>query len=226
MAPTAGTTLALAASQIGTGENPPGSNHNKYTTWYGMNGAWCYMFVSWCFGQLGALDLVHGKHAYVPDVKGVFEPHGEWHTSDPKAGDLVAFDFNRSGSPEHIGLVEKVLSASTIQTIEGNTSDHVYRRVRSRSYVYGYARPKYAAGSPNPHPWPGRYLRYVQGHPIVSGADVTFVQQRLGVHHHAVKVDGRYGPVTAAAVRAFQKDAHLSVDAVVGPNTWRALAHA
>src|SRR5262249_3336606 len=104
MAPTAGTTLALAASQIGTGENPPGSNHNKYTSWYGMDGAWCFMFVSWCFDQLGALDLIHGKHAYVPDFKGIFEPHGEFHTSSPKVGDLVAFDFNGNGTPEHIGL--------------------------------------------------------------------------------------------------------------------------
>ena len=45
----------------------------------------------------------------------------------------MAFDFNHSGEPEHIGMVEKMLSASLIQTIEGNTSDHVYRRRRARS---------------------------------------------------------------------------------------------
>lgn len=221
MAPTAGTTLALAASQIGTGENPPGSNRTKY----GPTGPWCFYFVSWCFNQLHALDLIHGTHGYVPYFKSIFAPHGEFRTSDPRPGDLVAFDFNRSGSPEHIGIVEKVLSASAIQTIEGNTSDHVYRRVRSRSYVYGYARPKYAA--PNPNVWPGRYLRYTSNDKaLMHGSDVTWVQRRLGVHHHAVTVDGYYGTKTAGAVAAFQKDSHLSVDGIVGPKTWKALAHA
>jgi len=140
---TAHAILAYEASQIGTGESPPGSNHNKYTSWYGMNGAWCFMFQSYSFNHLGALDLIFGKHAYVPDFRSIFSAHGEFHTSNPKPGDLVAFDFNKSGEPEHIGIVEKVLSGSYIQTIEGNTSDKVMRRTRARSYVYGYATPKY-----------------------------------------------------------------------------------
>ena len=156
LATTGGTTahavLAYEASQIGQGEHPPGSNHNKYTTWYGADDAWCFMFQDYCFNHFGALDLVHGKHAYVPDFKAIFSPRGEFHTSSPRLGDLVAFDFNFSGEPEHIGIVEKVISGSTIQTIEGNTSDHVMRRTRSRSYVYGYATPNYGATpTPTPH---------------------------------------------------------------------------
>lgn len=148
---TAHAILSYEASQIGTGESPAGSNHNKYTQWYGFDGAWCFMMQSYCFNHFGALDLIHGRHAYVPDFRSIFKPHGEYHVSDPHPGDLVAFDFNRSGEPEHIGIVEKVISAWTIQTIEGNTSDKVMRRTRSRSYVYAYATPKYgAAPPPNP----------------------------------------------------------------------------
>lgn len=44
------------------------------------------------------------------------------------------------------------------------------------------------------------------------------IQARLGL-----KVDGWYGPVTEAAVRAFQQANGLTVDGVVGPITWRAL---
>jgi hypothetical protein len=135
--------LTWEASQIGTGEHPAGSNHTIYSLW--GDGPWCFYFQSYGFRKYNALDLIFGAHGYVPDFKGIFSPHGEFHTSSPKPGDLVAFDFNRSGEPEHIGMVEKVISGSVIQTIEGNTSDHVMRRTRSRSYVYGYATPKYGS---------------------------------------------------------------------------------
>jgi hypothetical protein len=220
MSITAAQMLTYQASQIGTGESPAGSNKNKYTKWYGLTGPWCFMFQCYCFDHFGALDLVHGKHAYVPDFKRVFQPHGEYHTSDPKPGDLVAFDFNQSGEPEHIGIVEKVLSSSTIQTIEGNTSDHVYRRRRARTYVYAYATPKYA--KPNPDAYPGTVYKLKS--PMMSGSHVKWVQQHLGTHGHKVTVDSEYGPKTAAAVKAFQKDAKLTQDGQVGPNTWAALA--
>jgi hypothetical protein len=213
--------LAYQATWIGTGEKPPGSNKVPgITDKYGMVGPWCFMFQSEMFDHFGALDLIHGKHAYVPDFKGIFAPHGEFHWSDPKPGDLVAFDFNSSGEPEHIGIVEKVLSSSEIQTIEGNTSDHVYRRIRNRTYAWAYATPKYAKVAA----FPGRILKYTKGRTLMHGSDVTWVQRRLGVHHHAVTADGYYGPKTAAAVHTFQTGAHLTADSQVGPKTWAALA--
>jgi peptidoglycan hydrolase-like protein with peptidoglycan-binding domain len=35
--------------------------------------------------------------------------------------------------------------------------------------------------------------------------------------------DGIYGPITRAAVKAFQRDAGIIVDGLVGPQTWTAL---
>lgn len=145
--------LSWEASQIGTGEHPPGSNHTIYSLW--GDGPWCFYFQSFAFRHFGALDLIFGAHGYVPDFRSIFAPHGEFHTSSPRPGDLVAFDFNGNGEPEHIGIVEKVLSGSYIQTIEGNTSDHVMRRTRYRGYVYGYATPKYGSvPAPGPTPTP------------------------------------------------------------------------
>lgn len=99
--PTAAQLLTYQAAQIGTGESPAGSNKNRYTAWYGSARAWCFMFQCYCFHHFDALDLIHGRNAYVPDFKSIFKPHGEYHTSNPRPGDLVAFDFNRSAGRSH-----------------------------------------------------------------------------------------------------------------------------
>lgn len=56
-----------------------------------------------------------------------------------------------------------------------------------------------------------------------SGEDVRTVQYLLGVHGHAIPVDGQFGPATKAAVHAFQSGAGLPADGVVGDHTWEAL---
>jgi hypothetical protein len=92
------------------------------------------------------------------------------------------------------------------------------------SVLYGMVHDGTFAKS-TPGGWPGRYLKYTAGKPLMHGSDVRWVQERLGVHGHHVTVDGQYGPKTAAAVKSFQTSSHLSADGVVGPNTWGALAH-
>ena len=50
---------ALAATQIGVREDPPGSNRVKFNTWYygrevsGDSYPWCMVFVQWVFAQAG-----------------------------------------------------------------------------------------------------------------------------------------------------------------------------
>jgi hypothetical protein len=54
--------------------------------------------------------------------------------------------------------------------------------------------------------------------------EVEALQKRLNLFGANLKIDGNFGPITAAAVRAFQRSrSNLTVDAIVGPATKRAL---
>lgn len=54
--------LNQARSWIGIGENPPGSNHNEITVLYGMDAAWCCMFIWACFNKSGHADIRYIIH--------------------------------------------------------------------------------------------------------------------------------------------------------------------
>ena len=57
-----------------------------------------------------------------------------------------------------------------------------------------------------------------------KGVSVRGLQRRLiDAGFGPDEIDGRFGPQTAAAVRAFQKQNDLDVDGIVGPNTWERL---
>lgn len=58
-----------------------------------------------------------------------------------------------------------------------------------------------------------------------SGAAVADLQRRLAaMGYNPGPIDGRYGPRTAAAVKAFQQSAGIAIDGVAGPQTQAALA--
>ncbi|WP_433363073.1 peptidoglycan-binding domain-containing protein [Actinoplanes sp. CA-142083] len=65
-------------------------------------------------------------------------------------------------------------------------------------------------------PWP-EIRKGVKEHPVPT------LQYLLRARNRPVAVDGEFGPKTDAAVRAFQQEKHLTVDGIVGPNTWGAL---
>ena len=57
--------------------------------------------------------------------------------------------------------------------------------------------------------------------PRLEGDDVRAAQQQLEALGYAVgEIDGVYGPQTEAATRAFQVRNNLTVDGIVGPQTW------
>jgi peptidoglycan hydrolase-like protein with peptidoglycan-binding domain len=209
--------LTQARKLLGTKENPPGSNHNLVTTWYGFDGAWCDMSVSYEAGHSDNLSAMMGKFAYTVAHAQAFKTNGRWHygLGGIRAGDIVFFDWSGGGNIggiDHVGLVEAVHSNGTITTLEGNTSDEFRRRVRS-ACVVGYGRPAYGDAAPLP-PTDGM-LRLGS-----TGNAVRALQANLNtVMHSGLTVDGQFGALTETAVRAFQTRYKLSADGVYGPQS-------
>ena len=137
--------LDLAIGELGTTENPPESNNNKYGSWYGVNyQPWCAIFCTWCFEHAGeSPSFVKGsRYAYCPYVVADARAnrYGLSTTDDPIPGDLVLYDWAYDTIYDHIGIFEKDLGGGNFQAIEGNTSTsnnsnggQVMRRQRSKS---------------------------------------------------------------------------------------------
>lgn len=119
--------IEIALAEVGTKENPPNSNIQKYGQWYAMNGvAWCAIFISWVLNKAGYSwpKIIESKKgfAYVPTLY-LRALQNNWITKEPKPGDAVIFDWNDDNSGDHIGIFKKwVVEGKKFETIEGNTS--------------------------------------------------------------------------------------------------------
>jgi peptidoglycan hydrolase-like protein with peptidoglycan-binding domain len=65
-----------------------------------------------------------------------------------------------------------------------------------------------------------------QSHPVLTSGSIGLPVRRLQSRMSAVGfdmggVDGRFGPKTEAAVRKLQQDFNLTVDGIVGQQTWQ-----
>lgn len=70
----------------------------------------------------------------------------------------------------------------------------------------------------------GDRLLYQKSSPMLRGDDVADLQRRLGtLGFDAGRVDGIFGPDTAAAVNNFQRNAGLPTDAIFGPESLAAI---
>jgi hypothetical protein len=137
--------VALAQGEVGQAEQPPGSNNSLRIAQYRTAtagapgpGPWCAYFTSWLARSAGVPVGDHGQGFGSVDAlyawaqkSGRAIPSGSG--QDPKPGDLIVWD-------EHIGIVESVRPDGSIQTIEGNSSDRVSRRVHPKGDAIGYVR--------------------------------------------------------------------------------------
>jgi hypothetical protein len=136
--------VAIAESQLGQTEQPPGSNESPAIAQYrgatagAIPGApWCAYFASWVARQAGEPIGENGQGAgAVSDVWSWAQSTGRAIPNGPgvvpQPGDLIVF------GDEHVGIVRDVLPSGQIQTIEGNYENKVAANVRSPTEATGY----------------------------------------------------------------------------------------
>lgn len=129
--------VAYALSQQGVHESPWGSNRggdvHRYQSSTGAYGAaWCASFFWYCWQvagyrgttSAGAWDTTDSHGTHIVDI------------AHAKPGDGVSFDVGNG----HIGMYLSH-TASTVKTIDGNTSDQVAVRERPISSIHSICRP-------------------------------------------------------------------------------------
>jgi len=136
--------VAIAESQLGQTEQPPGSNESPAIAEYrsatagAIPGApWCAYFASWAAAQAGEPIGQGGQGlGSVSEIWSWAQSVGRAVSNGPgvvpKPGDLIVF------GAEHVGIVRDVLPDGQIQTIEGNYENKVAANVRSPTEATGY----------------------------------------------------------------------------------------
>lgn len=131
--------VEVALTQVGNEGGEP------YWSWWGLDYRveWCAIFVSWCADQCGYLDA-----GVLPKMEGVrpyvdwFIQRDQWQGRDyePNPGDIIFFDWEPDGSPDHVGIVERCENG-IVYTVEGNSADKclekTYREGDQRIYGFG-----------------------------------------------------------------------------------------
>lgn len=229
-------TAAQFVGYLGTLNHKPvrgrrGENENPEVDWFYDDKEhaepWCAIHL--CFAAAhfkGFLSSIGGKNAMAAGWESRAPEHGKWfprhHAKDAEEGDFLEMDFNHNGGADHTEAFVKRIDAEHFLARGGNVGgDNAADNVRRYADVYGFFRPKYA---PVDHTvYSGTLYWYRRNHHMQHSLYVKQIQEWLCAWGYKVDVDTYYGPKTAAAVKAFQKDHKLEVDGKVGPHTWRAL---
>lgn len=175
-----------------------------------------------------------------------YKAKGQFHTKNPKPGDQIFFWNGSKTDVAHTGIVYKV-DSQYVYTVEGNTSaasgvvangGGVAKKKYALSYarIYGYGRPAFDA-EPATEGKTENTTANSKGESTVNielkvlksgstGEQVKNLQRLLIAKGYTLKkygADGDFGGETETAVKAFQKVNYLTVDGIVGLNTWSKL---
>ncbi|WP_327344467.1 peptidoglycan-binding protein [Streptomyces europaeiscabiei] len=176
----------------------------------------------WAYEQRGTYGTTHRQLTYGIGNDN-YDPYRPVNLGDGDGGGQlpspgVSWPILQSGSKG-----ADVRSAQQLLTAHGYTvdADGVFGP-KSRSAVIQFQKSRSLAadGVIGPNTW-SKLIKTVQYGS--SGQAVKAAQTQLNVYGYGLAADGEFGSKTKSAVVAFQKNHHLQVDGVIGPETWRAL---
>lgn len=210
--------------------------------------AWCDVYVDCCVFLAADKDKEAAMYVLCQPKRSAgagclysaqyYKQAGRWSTK-PQVGAQIFFSY-QAGEVSHTGLVES-FTTTTVNTIEGNTSDKVARRTYSINdpHIYGYGLPRYGevngGGSSSivvPTPTPATTpvgtcsIKLPQLSAGMTGYVVLGMQGILIARGYGCGpdgADGDFGTNTVAAVKAFQRKNGLTADGIIGSATWAKL---
>ena len=136
--------IAVALAEEGYREWT-GNNDTKFGEWNNCNyQAWCATFVSYCANNAGVPKNIVCRSISVTVIMNTFDNWDRFYYKEsytPVRGDLIIF---KSDGASHVGIVLSS-DATTVYTIEGNTSNMVAKRSYplNHSTITGYCHPNY-----------------------------------------------------------------------------------
>ena len=200
--------------------------------------SWCATFVSAIAKFCGLLNIIPAGCS-CPRQIALWQKLGRWQEDDsytPMMGDIIYYDWqdngvgDNKGVSDHVGIVVSVLG-NNIKVIEGNKNDSVsYRTIAvNAKYIRGFGCPSFASKTTEEN---------VQLKESVCSVELKILKQ--GSKGNSVKAlqlllignncscgssgaDGDFGSAILSAVKKYQKLKGLSIDGIIGKNTWSAL---
>ena len=134
--------LKLAQKYLGKG----GSIFNQFCH---SSGAWCCAYVTYLFHKGDDAKLFYGGKVVVYCPTAIKWCSANLAMIPPYLAlpmDIVFFDWNHNGLPDHIGFIRERKNCDEVYTIEGNTNGGVVaQKTRTVGYIQGIYRPHFPA---------------------------------------------------------------------------------
>ena len=197
--------LNIAKKYIGYG----GSKFRKFCG-LPSGAAWCDAYVTTIFAEAGNASLFCNgtKQTYCPTtIKWCLKNLASVPPFLALPSDIIFFDWELNGVPNHIGFVRERKDCDTIYTIEGNTDgSRCAQKTRNTKYVQGIFRPHFKASYK---------IAKLDVDGLFGYNSIAMLQKALGI-----EVDGVLGQGT---VKALQRKAGVSADGLWGKGTSKAV---
>jgi hypothetical protein len=144
--------IELAVAEVGYVEGVNNLNKFAPVAGHANNQPWCNTFISAIFIQAGIREAIPITASCAATLAWGIKNKRIIQVDKAKKGDLLIFDFTKSGQAQHIGLAIQKFNpkTQTIKTIEGNTGEKsqangegVYVKTRSKDFIKAVIRPLY-----------------------------------------------------------------------------------